>query len=287
MQPQYRISHIFLTTSNPFQVITLGKCRKDHLFSYISCCRKLKCDGSNKEMSFLELAEASAAQPSRSDDFWVSVGVAVLMMFVTEIGDKTFIIAAVFGSVKERLATVAAVECTMALMVLVSVTSGDVAINIAGAGWVNVAALTCYALFGVMFFRDAWYNYTVPPQAMSQGMLDDMPIEPTVMLAGKNSLWEEWLDVFWKVGVCTFFSEWADRTQFSVFRLSNDYNQDGVVVGCLLGQALCTVIAVLGGRYLMASISPRKTLFLGGVIFLCLGVYIYFWNPGRQFVTSK
>ena len=242
----------------------------------------------NKEMSYLELVQASDPLQSRSDDFWVSVGVAVLMMFVTEIGDKTFIIAAVFGSVKERLATIVAVECAMTLMVLVSVTSGDVAINIAGAGWVNVAAITCYALFGLTFFRDAWYNNTVPPQAMSQGMLEDMPIEPSVQTyAGKSSRWEEWLDVFWKVGVCTFFSEWADRTQFSVFRLSNNYNQDGVVVGCLLGQALCTVIAVLGGRYLMTSISPRKTLFLGGVIFLCLGVYIYFWNPGKRFVTSK
>lgn len=242
-------------------------------------------------MSFLALVsgDPNPPPPIKSDDFWVSVGVAVLMMFVTEIGDKTFIAAAVFGSVKERFATIAASECTMALMVLVSVTSGDVAINIAGAGWVNVAAITCYVLFGVLFFRDAWYYNQLPPQAISQGFLrDDMPIEPTMATqAEKRSRLDEWLDVFWKVGVCTFFSEWADRTQFSVFRLSSDYNQDGVVVGCLLGQALCSVIAVLGGRYLMASVSPRKTLFLGGLIFLSLGVYVYMWNPGKKFVTSK
>lgn len=242
-------------------------------------------------MSTLALANANSSSPfpSKSDDPWVSLGVSVLMMFVTEIGDKTFIIAAVFGSLKERLAIILAAECTIALMVLVSVTAGDVAVDIAGAGWVNISAIACYILFGVMFLRDAWYQTSVPQLDVSQGLMDDrMPLDPIAAEShSKQSRLEEWLDVFWKVAVCTFFSEWGDRTQFTAYHLSSDYNKDSVVLGCLIGQALCTVIAVLGGRCLVARISQRKTMAIGGLVFLSLAAYIYLWNPGRKFVNSK
>jgi len=242
-------------------------------------------------MSILALADANSDSPfpSKSDDPWVSLGVSVLMMFVTEIGDKTFIIAAVFGSLKERLAAILAAESTIALMVLVSVTAGDVASDIAGAGWVNISAIACYVLFGVMFLRDAWYCSHVSEVDVGQGLMDDrMPLEPLASgNSGKASKLEEWLDVFWKVAVCTFFSEWGDRTQFSAYHLSLDYKKESVVLGCLLGQALCTVIAVLGGRYITKRMSQRRTMAVGGLVFLMLAAYVFLWNPSRKFVNSK
>lgn len=236
-------------------------------------------------------AEANPASPfpGKSDDFWVSLGVALLMMFVTEIGDKTFIISAVFGSVKERLVVILAVEVTVAVMILVNVTAGDVAADIAGAGWVNVATIACYILFGIMFLRDAWYRSSVPQHAMSQGLIDDnMPLEPIEPVSqGKHAKLEEWLDVFWKVGVCAFLSEWGDRTQFTAYHLSQEYHNEGVIFGCLMGQILCTILAAIGGRYFTSPISPRKTMTIGGVVFLCLAAYVYLWNPSSNFVTSK
>ena len=242
-------------------------------------------------MNILMAAEANPASPfpGKSDDFLPSLGLAMLMMFTTELGDKTFIISAVFGSVKDRLVVILAVQVTVAVMVLVNTTAGDVAADIAGAGWVNVATIACYILFGIMFMRDAWYRASVPPHAMSQGLIDErMPLEPIEPIStGKNTKLEEWLDVFWKVGVCAFLSEWGDRTQFTAYHLSLDHNRDGVIVGCLIGQLLCTILAALGGRYFTSPISPRKTMTIGGVVFLGLAAYVYLWNPSSHFVTTK
>lgn len=237
------------------------------------------------EFPRLQGGDQGSGSTVREEDFWISLGVSVLMMFVTEIGDKTFIVAAVFGSVKKRVVTILAVEVAMALMVLVSIVSGDVVVNIAGAGWVNIAAITCYFLFGILFFRDAWYFTRPPPPqivAINQGLIEDrVLIDPPFPAVETKDKWDEWLDIFWKVGLCTFFSEWADRSQFSVYRLSKDYNVEGVALGCLVGQVLCSTIAVLGSRYLLKTVSERRTLVLGGVIFLCLGLYVFLWNPSR------
>ena len=43
----------------------------------------------------------------------------------------------------------------------------------------------------------------------------------------------------------------------------------GVTLGACLGHALCTGIAVMGGKLLASSISERTVLLVGGVLF-CL-----------------
>ncbi|KAE9451051.1 hypothetical protein C3L33_17055, partial [Rhododendron williamsianum] len=48
----------------------------------------------------------------------------------------------------------------------------------------------------------------------------------------------------------TFFGEWGDKSQLATIGLAADENPFGVVLGGILGQALCTTAAVLGGKSL-------------------------------------
>lgn len=55
----------------------------------------------------------------------------------------------------------------------------------------------------------------------------------------------------------TFLAEWGDRSQLTTILLAARDNVYGVIVGGVLGHALCTGLAVIGGRMIAQRISVR------------------------------
>ncbi|KAG6765832.1 hypothetical protein POTOM_029890 [Populus tomentosa] len=55
----------------------------------------------------------------------------------------------------------------------------------------------------------------------------------------------------------TFFGEWGDKSQIATIGLAADENPFGVVMGGIVGHALCTTAAVIGGKTLASQISEK------------------------------
>ncbi len=55
----------------------------------------------------------------------------------------------------------------------------------------------------------------------------------------------------------TFLEEWGDRSQLATVLLAARENIWGICVGGILGHALCTALAVVGGRILAKKISVK------------------------------
>ncbi|KAF6147153.1 hypothetical protein GIB67_036872 [Kingdonia uniflora] len=70
----------------------------------------------------------------------------------------------------------------------------------------------------------------------------------------------------------TFFGEWGDKSQLATIGLAADENPLGVVLGGILGQALCTTAAVIGGKSLASQISEKMIGLSGGFLFLIFGM---------------
>ncbi|KAG6496853.1 hypothetical protein ZIOFF_044725 [Zingiber officinale] len=66
--------------------------------------------------------------------------------------------------------------------------------------------------------------------------------------------------IFLKAFSITFFGEWGDKSQIATIGLASDANPLGVVLGGIIGQALCTTAAVLGGKSLASQISEKMRL---------------------------
>jgi putative Ca2+/H+ antiporter (TMEM165/GDT1 family) len=71
----------------------------------------------------------------------------------------------------------------------------------------------------------------------------------------------------------TFLAEWGDRSQLATIGLAASANPVGVTLGGILGHAICTGAAVLGGRHLAAHIDERTVHIVGGALFLVFGVH--------------
>eukprot|EP01018_Ginkgo_biloba_P006007 Gb_39101 [translate_table: standard] len=70
----------------------------------------------------------------------------------------------------------------------------------------------------------------------------------------------------------TFFGEWGDKSQIATIGLAADENAIGVVLGGVVGQALCTTAAVFGGKSLASRISERMVAVSGGILFVVFGI---------------
>ncbi|KAI8432734.1 hypothetical protein MSG28_013694 [Choristoneura fumiferana] len=79
----------------------------------------------------------------------------------------------------------------------------------------------------------------------------------------------------------TFLAEWGDRSQLATVVLATRENAVGVVVGGSLGHALCTGLAVIGGRMVAQKISVRTVTIIGGLVFLFFAVSALFIGPGE------
>ena len=73
----------------------------------------------------------------------------------------------------------------------------------------------------------------------------------------------------------TFFAEWGDRSQIATIALAAHKDPYGVTVGGVLGHAMCTGLAVVGGRYLAGKIPERTVLFAGGVLFVLFAIHAF------------
>lgn len=63
--------------------------------------------------------------------------------------------------------------------------------------------------------------------------------------------------LFLEAFTLTFLAEWGDRSQLTTIVLAARENVYGVVLGGVLGHALCTGIAVIGGKLVATQISVR------------------------------
>lgn len=80
--------------------------------------------------------------------------------------------------------------------------------------------------------------------------------------------------IYFKSFTLTFLAEWGDRSQITTIILGAREDVYGVILGGILGHAICTGIAVIGGRLLAQRISVRTGWFFFWV-FMTKATYLF------------
>lgn len=191
----------------------------------------------------------------------------LLLITVSELGDKTFFIAVILAMKHSRRLVFMGVASALAAMTILSVLFGQV-VSLLPKFYIHYAAIALFMIFGIKLLYAA---SKMPASTCDTEVVDEAKaaVEKADSQLPKR---QTPLAIFLEAFALTFVAEWGDRTQIATIALAASHNPIGVAAGAVLGHAICTAIAVIGGRMIAGRISERQLTFAGGCLFLLFGI---------------
>ena len=183
------------------------------------------------------------------------------MIIVTELGDKTFFIAAIMAMRHPRLVVYLSAMLALALMTVLSAMIGFALPSLMPRKYTHWASTALFVYFGFKLLSDAYAMGGDAPSAAKEE-LEEVEQE----LAEKDGDVEEGTSVITKTQMAifiqgftmTFLAEWGDRSQIATIALASAKDPYGVTLGGVIGHGLITGVAVIGGRLLATRISEVR-----------------------------
>ncbi|KAM0861468.1 hypothetical protein ACQ4PT_045859 [Festuca glaucescens] len=199
---------------------------------------------------------------------------AFTLIFVSEIGDKTFFIAALLAMQYQKALVLLGSMAALSLMTIVSVVIGRIFQSVPAQFQTTLpigeyAAVALLAFFGFKSIKDAW---ALPDN--TNGNLEEN--SESGELAEAEELVKEKvsqkltspLAIIWKSFSLVFFAEWGDRSMLATIALGAAQSPLGVASGAIAGHLIATLFAIIGGAFLANYLSEKLVGLLGGVLFL-------------------
>jgi putative Ca2+/H+ antiporter (TMEM165/GDT1 family) len=279
--------------------------------------------GSSKssEKSTKTEEEASFIQPLHS------YMLSLTMILCSEVGDKTFLIAALMAMKHDRLLVFSAAFSALIAMTILSAVLGHAVPSLISKRVTNYLAAGLFLVFGGKLLREGLamspdegvseemqevemelnekehelrkqdrrrssaspYNLEAgigrgTRKSRSGSRLPSPPRSPSSSpdrspspqrsavkgaLNGVNNLFSLLLSPAWvQTFVMTFLGEWGDRSQIATIAMAAGSDYWWVTGGAISGHAVCTGVAVLGGRAIAGRVSMR----FGKLIILIMGI---------------
>ena len=177
-----------------------------------------------------------------------------LTVFVSEVGDKTFISTAMLAMKYSKSAVLCGNFLSMsAMMLLASYIGYTVMIFIDP---------TTVKLFSILVFL--YFACTSWLEATSLDESEDLPEE---------KMQNNWSIVLSKTMALVFFAEWGDKSQIGIITLSAQHSIPLVLLGAILAILACGSIAVFTGHLCKGYFSHTLMSYLSSLIFISFGFF--------------
>ncbi|KAL1198000.1 GDT1-like protein 3 [Cardamine amara subsp. amara] len=202
------------------------------------------------------------------------------MILVTEIGDETFIIAALMAMRHPKATVLSGALSALFVMTILSTGLGRIVPNLISRKHTNSAATVLYAFFGLRLLYIAWRSSDSKSNQKKEMEEVEEKLESGQGKTPFRRLFSRFCTpIFLESFILTFLAEWGDRSQIATIALATHKNAIGVAIGATVGHTLCTSLAVVGGSMLASRISQRTVATVGGLLFLGFSVSSYFYPP--------
>ena len=244
---------------------------------------------------------------------------SLTMILFSEVGDKTFLIAALMAMKHDRLLVFSAALSALITMTILSAVLGHAVPTLIPKRFTNFLASGLFLIFGARLLREGLTmdpnegvaaemqeveqelaekeslarqqgrrRSSLSPYALEMGLgpkahsrksrsgtrlpspprspssSPDRSLSPTPRstvkgaLGGLNNLLSLLLSPAWvQTFVMTFLGEWGDRSQIATIAMAAGQDYWWVTGGAISGHAVCTGVAVIGGRAIAGKVSMR------------------------------
>lgn len=242
---------------------------------------------------------------------------SLTMILFSEVGDKTFLIAALMAMKHDRLLVFSAAFSALIAMTILSAVLGHAVPTLIPKRFTNFLAAALFLIFGARMLKEGLAmspdegvaaemqeveqeleekehlarqqgrrRSSISPYALEMGLgrknsrksrsgsrLPSPPRSPSMSpdrspspqrstlkstLGGLNNLLSLLLSPAWvQTFVMTFLGEWGDRSQIATIAMAAGQDYWWVTGGAVSGHAVCTGVAVIGGRAIAGKVSLR------------------------------
>lgn len=195
---------------------------------------------------------------------------SLLMILATEMGDETFIIAAVMSMRHNKLVVLGGALSALYFMTVLSAFLGVVLPNLISEANVRSCATVLYIFFGCrLMYIGAKGEEEDKEEEFEEVEKTLEETEERVKSSYLRQLGRKVCSpIFIEAFLLTFLAEWGDRSQIATITLASHQNPFGVIIGAVVGHSICTSLAVFFGEWLGKRISARYVAFGGGLLFL-------------------
>lgn len=259
---------------------------------------------------------------------------SLTMILFSEVGDKTFLIAALMAMKHDRMLVFSAAFSALITMTILSAVLGHAVPTLIPKRFTNFLAAGLFLVFGGRLLREGLAmdpeegvgaemkevemeleekehlarqqdrrRSSISPYALEMGLgggrastrksrsgsrLPSPPRSPSSspdrspspprsalkgFIGGLNNLLSLLLSPAWvQTFVMTFLGEWGDRSQIATIAMAAGQDYWWVTGGAVSGHAVCTGVAVIGGRAIAGKVSMRVVTLGGAIAFLVFGV---------------
>lgn len=203
------------------------------------------------------------------------------VIIVSELGDKTFFIAAILAMKSSRTVVFVASMLALGIMTVLASIMG-VATTVIPRVYIHYTSVVLFVLFGLKMFKEGYdmsseeakeeldsvqssiekkdtnanggscYSSEDPETGVIQS-IPEVPLKTKIKRKFLAIVSLAFIETFTMI----FLAEWGDRSQISTLILAARENVVFVTIGALLGHFLCTGLAVLGGRFVAQMISVK------------------------------
>lgn len=195
---------------------------------------------------------------------------AFSLVFLSEIGDKTFFIAGLLSMKTSRLISFLGSIGALAVMTFISCIIGQIFHAVPssltqGLPLDDIAAVLAFTFFGLKTLKEA---IELDPSEGNTGMDEEFAdAEEAVQTSDaikQSTFWAAIASTF----ALVFAAEFGDRSFLATIALSAAQNPISVAGGAIAAHAIATGIAVLGGGVLAKYVSEKVIGYIGGSLFL-------------------
>ncbi len=230
-------------------------------------------------------------------EWFHSFVLSLTMILFSEIGDKTFLVAALMAMRHPRILVFSSAFSALILMTVLSAVLGHAFPALLPKRLTTFAAAVLFLVFGAKSLRDglamdkdlgvgdemkeveaeleekehsmarsrSHTNTSSSPYTLESGRREPSPPSsrsPSPSTRRRNggltNLLSLVLSPAWvQTFVMTFLGEWGDRSQIATIAMAAGQDYWWVTLGAVTGHACCTGIAVIGGRALAGRVSMR------------------------------
>jgi putative Ca2+/H+ antiporter (TMEM165/GDT1 family) len=213
---------------------------------------------------------------------------AFSLIFLSEVGDKTFFIAALLAAKLGRAVAFCGSMAALATMTAISVLIGALCSRVPEAlrsslPLGDVAGTLLLVVFGVRALREALKSPEEGPSGVEEELADAREVvEGSVAVDGGGESKaaastpaaaaapaDKALGArLFEVATLIFLAEWGDRSMLATVALGAAQSPWAVAIGATAGHAAATAIAVVGGALAGSRVSERAINATSGVLFL-------------------